>query len=248
MIRDLSTAPFPATLNDASRQQSNSFLLIDDDEELCALMRDFFHEQGYHLESVHDGRTGLSRALEARHSVVLLDWMLPLLDGLEVLRQIRRRSSIPVILLTARSGQQDRVAGLNSGADDYLAKPFGPEELLARIRAVLRRTSREFAARSTYAFGPLKVDPTQRVCTLDDKPVELTGIEFEILDYLVRSAERIVSRDELSTLLYQRPATPFERSIDVHISHLRKKLEGTKEIRIRSVRGAGYHLSLSTSA
>jgi two-component system, OmpR family, response regulator CpxR len=217
-----------------------NILLIDDDVELCALMREFFAQHGMGLEAVHDGRRGLARAFHGRHDLVLLDVMLPGLDGFELLRQVRRRSLVPVIMLTARTAQADRILGLNAGADDYLPKPFGPEELLARVRAVLRRVD---AARRVRAkrldAGPVRIAPGTREAWCDDRPLRLTPIEFNILEIFVRSAGRVLSRDELTTLLHQRRASPFDRSLDVHISHIRKKL-GWRGDLIQTVRGVGY--------
>lgn len=207
-------------------------------------MADFFSQQGFSMEAVHDGRSGLSRALEPGFDLIILDVMLPVLNGFEVLAQIRRRSSVPVIMLTARIEQQDRIAGLDAGADDYLPKPFGPEELLARIRAVLRRAGHTVRAKSPIVEAAgLKLNSQTREVWLDDSAVELTSIEFDILDLLVRSAGRTVSRDELSTALYQRESTPYERSLDVHVSHLRKKLERRGPSLLRTVRGIGYLFS-----
>jgi len=207
-------------------------------------MADFFSQQGFALEAVHDGRSGLSRALEPGFDLIILDVMLPVLNGFEVLAQIRRRSPVPVIMLTARIEQQDRIAGLDAGADDYLPKPFGPEELLARIRAVLRRAGHTVSAKSPIVEAAgLRLNSQTREVWLDDGAVDLTSIEFDILDLLVRSAGRIVSRDELSAALYQRESTPYERSLDVHMSHLRKKLERRGPSLIRTVRGIGYLFS-----
>jgi two-component system response regulator CpxR len=170
--------------------------------------------------------------------------MLPVLNGSELLAQIRRRSSVPVIMLTARTEQEDRIAGLDAGADDYLPKPFGPEELLARIRAVLRRAGYTGSAKSPLIeVAGLRLNSQSREVWLDDQPVELTSIEFDILDLLARSSGRIVSRDELTAALYQRESTPYERSLDVHMSHLRKKLERGDRPLIRTVRGVGYLFS-----
>jgi two-component system response regulator CpxR len=166
--------------------------------------------------------------------------MLPVLDGFELLKQIRRRSSVPVIMLTARTGQQDRIAGLDAGADDYLPKPFGPEELLARMRAVLRRATQTAIQAQTAEAGDLRVNSQTREVSLAGEAIELTSIEFDILDFLVRSAGRVVSRNELAAVLYQRESTPYERTLDVHISHLRKKLEPSERVQIRTVRGVGY--------
>jgi two-component system response regulator CpxR len=220
-----------------------SILLVDDDVELCDLMREFFAQKGLHLEAVHEGRRGLARAMGGDHDLVLLDAMLPGLDGFELLRLLRRRSEVPVILLTARTAQSDRVAGLDAGADDYLPKPFGPEELFARIRAVLRRSGRgqgtNAAGTRTIEAGGLRLVPPAREVFSDGEPVELTTAEYDLLEFLARAAGRVVSRDELTAALYQRRATPFDRALDVHVSNLRKKL-GAHGDRIGTVRGVGY--------
>jgi two-component system response regulator CpxR len=172
--------------------------------------------------------------------LVLLDAMMPKLDGFEVLRQVRRRSNIPVIMLTARTSHVDRVAGLESGADDYLPKPFNPQELLARVRAVLRRTSRgETVSEEVVEANGVKLAPRTRDVFYQDAPVKLTALEFDILDLLVRSAGRIVSRDEIAAALHHRDASPLDRSLDVHISRVRKKLDNGRNL-ILTVRGLGY--------
>ena len=221
-----------------------SILLVEDDIELTVLMIDYFGQNGFDVEGVHDGRTGLARALEGAFDLIILDVMLPVLDGFEVLRQLRKRISTPVIMLTARTSQDDRIAGLNSGADDYLPKPFGPEELLARIRAVLRRAGHtDAAAPQTVEAGDIRLNPTTREVWRQNELIEITSIEFDILEVLARSAGRVVTRDELTAVLYQRRATPYERSLDVHISHLRKKLERDERSLIRTVRGVGYQFA-----
>jgi two-component system response regulator CpxR len=223
---------------------AGQILLVDDDIELCSLMSDFFSQHEFALEAVHDGRGGLARALEPGFDLIILDVMLPVLNGFELLAQIRRRSSVPVIMLTARTEQQDRIAGLDAGADDYLPKPFGPDELLARIRAVLRRSGHTVSAKSPLVdVAGLRLNSQTREVWLDDNPVDLTSIEFDILDLLARSSGRIVSRDELAAALYQRESTPYERSLDVHMSHLPKKLEQSDRTLIRTVRGVGYLFS-----
>ncbi len=213
---------------------------MDDDIDLCALMSDFFSQHDFAIEAAHDGPRGLARALEGQYDLIILDVMLPVLDGFELLKQIRRRSSVPVIMLTARTAQPDRIAGLNAGADDYLPKPFGPEELLARMRAVLRRSGQAVAQSQIAEAGGVRVNSQTREVWVADEPAELTAIEFDILDFLVRAAGRVVSRNELAAVLYQRESTPYERSLDVHISHLRKKLERAERVQIRTVRGVGY--------
>lgn len=215
-------------------------LLVEDDRELCDLMSEFFAQNGIKLEVAGDGRRGLSRAIDGEHDLVLLDVMLPGLDGFELLRLLRRRSSKPVIMLTARTDQTDRIAGLDAGADDYLPKPFAPDELLARIRAVLRRArSSAMAKPEQLESSGVRVNTGSREAWADGEALELTGIEFDILEFLVRSSGQVVSRDQLMTVLYQREASPFERSLDVHISHLRKKLGDQRDL-IRTIRGAGY--------
>jgi two-component system response regulator CpxR len=218
-----------------------SILLVEDDTELCSLINDFLSPHGFRLAAVHDGRQGLAWALEGDFDLVILDVMLPVLSGFELLRMIRKRSKIPVIMLTARTAQEDRITGLNAGADDYLPKPFGPEELLARIRAVLRRVENaEMVESNIISTGGVELNPQTREVRCQGETVDITSIEFEILEFLMRSAGRTVSRDELTAILHQRESTPFERSLDVHISHLRKKLEGGDRILIRTVRRVGY--------
>jgi two-component system response regulator CpxR len=224
-----------------TRRAVRSILLVEDDTELCSLINDFLSPHGFRLAAVHDGRQGLAWALEGDFDLVILDVMLPVLSGFELLRMIRKRSKIPVIMLTARTAQEDRITGLNAGADDYLPKPFGPEELLARIRAVLRRVENaEMVESNIISTGGVELNPQTREVRCQGETVDITSIEFEILEFLMRSAGRTVSRDELTAILHQRESTPFERSLDVHISHLRKKLEGGDRILIRTVRRVGY--------
>jgi len=198
-----------------------SLLLVDDDTELCSMMQEFVGEAGHHLDVAYNGREGLTRILDGSYDLVILDIMLPIIDGVTVL-------------------QRDRVHGLNAGADDYVLKPFDPDELHARIHAVLRRTrrSRELTE-SLTTIGNLRLDATTREVLLAGAPVELTSIEFDVLELLVRSAGRVVSRDEITMLIFGRESTPYDRFLDVHISHLRTKLECGKTL-IRAVRGVGY--------
>ena len=220
-----------------------SLLLVDDDAEFCSMMQEFLGAAGYGVDVAYNGRDGLNRILNGSYDLVVLDVMLPVLDGFTVLEQIRRRKDIAVILLAARGSRTDRVRGLNAGADDYLPKPFDPDELNARIRAVLRRSrrSREPVAAIT-AVGNLRLNVATREVWLSGAPVDLTSIEFDLLELLTRSAGRIVSRDEITMLIFERDATPYDRFLDVHISHLRKKLEGGRNL-IRTVRGVGYLLT-----
>jgi DNA-binding response OmpR family regulator len=224
----------------AEKQKRLCLLLVDDDMELCGMMTEFFAEAGHYLDCAHNGRDGLDRALNGACDLAILDVMLPVFDGFTVLQQLRRRKDLPVIMLTARVQQHDRIMGLNAGADDYLPKPFDPDELLARIRAVLRRTdTANWQAVAMITIGDIQVNPTTRETWVAGSPVELTPLEFDLLEMLMRSAGRVVSRDEITSALFERDATSYDRFLDVHVSHLRKKLEGGRKL-IRAVRGVGY--------
>jgi DNA-binding response OmpR family regulator len=227
-------------IENAEKQKHLSLLLVDDDVELCGMMREFFTQEGHHLDCAYNGRDGLSAALNGAYDMVILDVMLPVVDGFELLQRLRKRKDLPIIMLTARVQQQDRIRGLDSGADDYLPKPFDPDELLARVRAVLRRSESLTRTDSeNIVIGNVRVNPTTREVWLDDELVELTSTEFDLLEMLMRAAGRVVSRDEITAALFEREATPYDRFLDVHISHLRKKLEGARSL-IRTVRGVGY--------
>ncbi|HEV3263004.1 MAG TPA: response regulator transcription factor [Gemmataceae bacterium] len=218
-------------------------LLIDDDVELGDMMKQYFASHGFRVSPITRGSAGLEKALAGDFALVILDVMLPGMDGFNVLRQLRKRSATPVIMLTGRVTENDRITGLDAGADDYLTKPFGPAELLARVRAVLRRAGRNVPAPTeTYSVGRLRLAPADRTVWVDNKEVILTESEFAVLDYLVRAVGRVVTRQELMTVLYQCDYTPYDRSLDVHVSHLRKKLSehGTA---IRTIRGEGYAFS-----
>jgi DNA-binding response OmpR family regulator len=219
-------------------------LLVDDDVELCTLMSEYFTNQGYRIECAHDGARGLGEIMGGHFDLVVLDGMLPVLDGLEVLYQSRHVSPIPIIMLTARTQEKDRVAGLESGADDYLTKPFAPAELLARIRALLRRTGREQLHSEEIVTGPVRLRARARQTWVDGHAVELTSVEFDILSLLVRSTGRIVSRNEIAAVIYHREVSSSERAVDVHISHLRKKIQAGGRPLIQTVRGAGYLFAL----
>jgi DNA-binding response OmpR family regulator len=222
------------------RQRQLSLLLVDDDVELCGMMREFFLQEGHHLECIYNGREGLTAALNGSYDLVILDVMLPILDGFEVLQRLRRRKDLPVIMLTARVQQQDRIRGLDAGADDYLPKPFDPDELLARIRAVLRRSeSLSRVEAEQIVIGNIRVSPSTREAWLNDALLDLTAAEFDLLEMLMRAAGRVVSREAITAALFEREATPYDRFLDVHISHLRSKLDAGRGL-IRTVRGVGY--------
>jgi DNA-binding response OmpR family regulator len=226
-------------------------LLIDDDRKYCRLVRDYLDPLGIDVSSVHDGLDGVERALapDGLWHAIILDVMLPGADGFEVLRRIRARSTVPVLMLTGRGDETDRIVGLEIGADDYLPKTFSTRELLARLRAVLRRSSRAtpqaIAAPQTLEAGPLQLNLDARTAVLGDEALALTAVEFDLLACLVRARGRIKSREALIDEIRNRHYEVFDRSIDVHISALRKKLgDDAKNPRfIRTIRSAGYMLS-----
>ena len=229
-----------ASVEAHATKSSLSLLLVDDDAEFCGMMQAFFHEAGHTLDVAYNGRDGLERVASGRYNLVILDVMMPIVDGMTALQQMRTRTDVPVIMLTARVGQRDRVQGLNAGADDYVPKPFDADELHARIHAVLRRARRdqERTDRVT-SIGSLRLDSATREVLLAGARIELTSIEFDILELLTRSAGRVVSRNEITMLIFGRESTPYDRFLDVHISHLRKKLQGEKTL-FRAIRGVGY--------
>src|SRR5512146_653142 len=219
-------------------------LLVEDDARLAALTKEYLEGHGVAVVHVGDGRRGQEEALTGRYDAVLLDLMLPGKDGLEVCREIRARSDVPIVVLTARGEEADRVMGLELGADDYIAKPFSPRELLARIRAVVRRVQPE-APVERLSVGDISVDLGRREVVREGSRVELTGIEFDILVALMRRAGRVVPRDSLLSEAGRGDVVVGERTVDVHISHLRQKLgDDPKGPRlIKTVRGVGYVLS-----
>ena len=229
-----------------------SVLIVDDDKELCELVAELLREEGFGVEVENRSTQGLARALSGEHSLVVLDVMMPEMNGFEVLRRLRAgRSRIPVLMLTARGDDVDRIVGLEIGADDYLPKPFNPRELVARIRAILRRTTLQREATDArsepdaperIAVGDVEVETGSRHVRRDGARVELTNVEYEILVILLSSAGRVVKREDLVRTALGREISPFDRSIDMHVSHLRKKLGhhiGEVE-RIKTVRGVGY--------
>jgi two-component system response regulator CpxR len=222
---------------------SDRILVIDDDVELCALVSEYLAGEGFRTDCVHAGDLGLDRALRTEHALIVLDVMLPGLNGFEVLRRLRVGSRLPVLLLTARGEDVDRILGLELGADDYLPKPFNPRELVARIRAILRRTQTTSGAKPPLLqAGGIELDTATRTVRQDGMPVELTSVEFNLLEVLLRSAGQVVTRDQLAIAALGRKFAPFDRSIDMHVSKVRKKLgdTGGADDLIKTVRGSGY--------
>lgn len=229
-------------------------LIVDDDEKFARLLRDYLQPFGYEIDTATDGRRGLAMALEGDYAAVILDIMLPGLNGLDLLRELRRESQVPVLMLTALGDEPDRIAGLEIGADDYLAKTFSTRELLARLRAVIRRSIVTGKQQHNFepppvSVGGLFIDPATHTATLEDQPIPLTPVEFDMLLALARSAGRVKSREQLLLEIAERDFESFDRSIDVHISSLRKKLgDDPKAPRyIETVRGTGYRMRLPDS-
>jgi DNA-binding response OmpR family regulator len=223
-------------------------LVIDDDRKLCRLIADYLDPLGYDVATVHTGPEGVERATAEAWQAVILDLMLPGLDGFEVLKQIRRTSDVPVLMLTARGDEADRIVGLEIGADDYLPKTFSTRELLARLRAVTRRSQRSPASakdsEAEIVIDQLRINPGARTAALGDHALVLTPVEFELLLSLARAKGRVKTRDHLLEEIREREYEVFDRSIDVHISALRKKLGDDPKTPhfIRTVRAAGYML------
>jgi DNA-binding response OmpR family regulator len=224
-------------------------LVIDDDRKLCRLIKDYLEPMGYEVSAAHTGPEGAEVALSSSWQAVILDVMLPGMDGFQVLQRIRRDSDVPILMLTARGDEADRIVGLEIGADDYLPKTFSTRELLARLRAVIRRTSRsgssqEEISEPEISVGDLHLRPESRIAVLGDQPLVLTPVEFDLLLSLARSRGRVKTREQLLDEIRDRDYEVFDRSIDVHISALRKKLgDDPKNPRfIRTVRAAGYML------
>jgi two-component system response regulator CpxR len=220
-------------------------LLIDDDVEFCGLVRQFLEPEGFSIDVAHDGSTGVARALSGSFDVLIVDVMLPDMLGFDLLRRVRERSTIPVLMLTARGDDLDRILGLEIGADDYLPKPFNPRELSARLRAILRRSQRAAdpsAGRpARLRVGDVELDRGARTVRCGGTPIELTAVEFDLLDTLLASAGQVMTRETLVRTVLGREFSPFDRSIDVHVANLRRKLgvSGGTE-RIKSIRGVGY--------
>jgi two-component system response regulator CpxR len=218
-------------------------LLADDDVELCQLLRDFLVREGFTIDVSNDGDDALQRAQTGKYDALILDVMLPQRSGLELLRELRRDNCLPVLMLTALGEDVDRIVGLELGADDYVPKPCNPREIAARLRAILRRTRGDGETRlADISVGPVALRAASRTVTLRGEPVALTGTEFNILAILMREAGHVVSKETLSQDVLGRPLGPFDRSIDVHISKLRRKLGNAADGKslIGTVHRGGY--------
>jgi DNA-binding response OmpR family regulator len=223
-------------------------LIIDDDVALSKLLTEYLTPEGFHVESAQDGETGLEMAYSGAYDMIVLDVMLPVINGFDVLRQFRTKASTPVVMLTARGEEVDRIVGLEIGADDYLPKPFNPRELVARIRAILRRTRRGQdpammpLLSKRLQVGDVEMDLAARLIFRSGERIDLTAVEFNLLESLLRNAGELVPREELIQTVLGRSPYPYDRSIDVHVSKLRKKLghEVSGMERIKTIRSVGY--------
>jgi two-component system response regulator CpxR len=230
-------------------------LLIDDDRELCAMLCDYLGRHGFQVTAEHHGETGLQRAQSGRFAIVLLDVMLPGMDGFEVLRRLRTTSQVNVLLLTARGEDVDRIVGLEIGADDYLPKPFNPRELLARMRAILRRNAPSdpmpdgIVHAHRLSVAGLELDTGSRSAQFIGRDLALTDVEFALLEALMQAPGQVLTREHLVESVLGRSFNPFDRSLDMHVSRLRRKLEDTAGIgdRIKTIRSVGYQLAVSTT-
>lgn len=230
-----------------------SILLIDDDMELCSILRGYLARYGFEVSTEHSGDGGLRRALGGEFALILLDVMLPGIDGFEVLRRLRASSQVSVLLLTARGEDVDRIVGLELGADDYLPKPFNPRELLARIRAIRRRSTANTTEQSVIkhlAVEGLELDTGARNAICENALLDLTDVEFDLLRALMEAPGRILTREYLSEIVLNRKFTPFDRSLDTHVCRLRRKLDDAAHQgdRIRTIRSVGYQLTVSADA
>lgn len=219
-----------------------TILVVDDDERLRDLVAEYLKSRGFGVATAADGEDGLARVKSGGIDIVVLDVMLPGKDGFEICRELRTFSRVPVIMLTARGDETDRIVGLEIGADDYMPKPFNPRELLARVQAVLRRVEQPPEKSATLNAGPISVDQDRRIALLSGEQLELTTTEFEILRTLVANAGRVIPRERLMELARGEEFASFDRSVDVHVSHIRKKLnDDPKNPRfLKTVRGIGY--------
>jgi DNA-binding response OmpR family regulator len=223
-------------------------LLVDDDHELCQMLSEYLSAEHFEVTSVHDGGLALDQIRSQPFELIILDVMLPSLNGFDLLRELGAANTTPILMLTARGDDVDRIVGLELGADDYLRKPFNPRELVARIRAILRRASlrnARSAVQDILEVGPIQLNMGMRKVSVGARAVNLTGAEFRVLEILMRSAGQVLSRESLTEQALGRKLVPYDRSIDTHISNLRRKLEldPGKIPELKNVRGAGYTLT-----
>lgn len=221
---------------------AESVLIVDDDADLCEMLRSYLSAHGWAVFVAHTGRHGVAMAREQHPDLIILDVMLPDLDGFEVLRRLHRVEPYKVLMLTARGEEIDRIVGLEIGADDYLSKPFNPRELVARMKAILRRAHSANVSSTPTIAGAFQIDAPKRQISYQQRPIPLTDIEFTLLQFFLEHSHTVLNRDDLSQVLFERPSRPFDRAVDMHVSRLRRKLEELSDFRgyIRSIRNTGY--------
>jgi len=227
----------------------DKILIVDDDEELCDLVSEYLTVEGFDVKCANDGEEGLNQALSDDYDLAILDVMLPRMNGFDVLRKLRETSKLPVLMLTARGDDMERIVGLEIGADDYLPKPFNPRELAARLRAILRRASTKIdgnGAGEKLDVDGIQISSASRTAVLDGVDLNLTSVEFELLRVLLGEAGKVVKKEDLSQRVLERELSPYDRSLDMHISNLRKKLgaRGNGTERIKTIRSVGYIYTL----
>jgi two-component system response regulator CpxR len=229
----------------------DKILIIDDDEELCDLVSEYLTVEGFQTTAVNDGVTGLEKAKSGEYDMAILDVMLPKMNGFEVLRNLREKSKLPVLMLTARGDDMERIVGLEIGADDYLPKPFNPRELVARLRAIMRRMhageDNGVSPGEKIQVGDVELSASSRSAKLSGQELNLTSVEFDLLMELVKQAGKVVRKEDLSERVLERKLSPYDRSLDMHISNLRKKLSNHPDgsERIKTIRSVGYIYTFS---
>ncbi len=242
------TSPPESASPEAAPAQEARVLLVDDDRELCLMLSEYLVAEHFEVKSVHDGADALTELGRDKYQILILDVMLPGVSGFDVLRRLGAANETPVLMLTARGEDVDRIVGLELGADDYLSKPFNPRELVARIRAILRRVTSRGAREhvpDTLSVGPIVLNTGTHQVRVHDRLIPLTGAEFRVLELLMRSAGQVLSRESMTEQALGRKLVAYDRSIDTHISNLRRKLEleAGRNPEVKNVRGAGYTLT-----
>ena len=220
-----------------------NILIVDDDIELCAMLAEYLETEGFHVDQVHDGRAGADKGVDTKYEAIILDVMMPEMDGFSVLRELRQHVATPVLMLTAKGEDIDRIVGLEMGADDYLPKPCNPRELIARLKAILRRTQYAPQVKSAITVGELEVQPAARQATFKSEVLTLTSSEYNLLEVLAQNAGSVVDKETLSEEALGKKLTAYDRSIDMHMSKLRQKLGDDSQKLIQTVRGIGYQLT-----
>jgi DNA-binding response OmpR family regulator len=227
---------------------AGTILVVDDEQNIVQLARLYLNKEGYRVEAAYDGAQALDKAKSVRPDLIVLDIMMPEMDGLAVARELRKTSNVPIIILTARGDDVDRIVGLELGADDYVTKPFNPRELVARVKAVLRRATDDTPRQAVLEADSLRLDPASREVTIDGKPVALRAKEFDLLAAFLRHAGIVLDRERLLQLVWGSDYFGDTRTIDVHVAWLREKLAKAKHVKIQTVWGVGYKLVVDADA